>query len=402
MFLFAFVQRLLALISLAILGLGVWLVADWWNVERVADVFDLPEPGDARLWWGVGLLAFSVIGRWPVLLLLGRGGGGDAPRSRPPGERLRGPDGARLWVGREGGGDGPILVLTHGWGMNCRIWAEARRDLGARRDLVLWDLPGCGKSVSPSRGWSVEGFADDLATVIDHLPPERPVVLVGHSIGGMVTQTLCARRPDLLNTRVAGIVLENTTHTNPLRTMVLSKLATALQPAIEAACRLETGVWPLTWLMAWQSWASGATHVAMRLTGFGARPTREQLDRAALLVTRTSPAVQARGNLAMLHWSVTERLTAIDVPALVLTGGRDLVTKDYAGETIAAALPQARLARVPQAGHMGPVETADAYHAEIEAFVAGLELARPADDPSRTWTTTPGGGPQAPTTMELR
>ncbi|HEV2082026.1 MAG TPA: alpha/beta hydrolase [Brevundimonas sp.] len=394
MFLFAFVQRLFALHSLAVLGVAVWLLVDWWNIERIADAFDQPEPGNGRLWWGLGLLAWSLLGRLPVLLLLGRGGG-EARRDRPEGATMAGADGAELWVGREGAGSGPILLLTHGWGMNCRVWAEARRELGARHELVLWDLPGCGKSGRPKAGWSIEGFAEDLAAVLDALPPDRQVILIGHSIGGMITQTLCARRPALLGTRVAGIVLENTTHTNPLRTMILSRLATALQPAIEGACRLETLIWPVTWLMAWQSWMSGSTHVAMRLTGFGTRPTREQLDRAALLVTRTSPRVQAMGNLAMLRWSVTDRLADVDVPALVLVGGRDLVTSDHAGETIADALPQARLARIPEAGHMGPVEAADAHHLEIEAFLAdlaeaGRDVGRP-DASSPAWAAAESG-----------
>lgn len=381
MFLFVLLQRLLMLVSLAVLAAGVWLLVDWWNVERVAEAFDQPEPANTRLWWGLGLLAWSLLGRIPVSWLLG-GSGGSADRGRPDERELPAADGSRLWVAQEGADAGPILVFTHGWGLNSRIWAEARRDLGQRFGLVFWDLPGCGKSGKPKAGWTIEGFAEDLATVVESLPADRPVVLIGHSIGGMTTQTMCAQRPDLLERRVIGIVLENTSPTNPLKTMILSRVLVPLQPVIEAFCKLETVILPLTWLMMWQSWLSGATHFAMRITGFGTRPTREQLDRTALLVTTTSPAVQAHGNLAMLRWSVTGRLAAIDVPALVFVGGRDLVTKDHAGETIADALPRARLVRVADAGHMGPVERAGNYHPEIEAFVDGLSVAREPVAPS--------------------
>ena len=381
MLVFAFLHRLFALASLALFAGGVWLLVDWWNIERVAEAFDQPEPGDGRLWWGLGLLAWSLLGRLPLLVILGRGGR-RAEAARPDGVDAPGADGARLRVQMEGSAEGPILVLTHGWGFNSRIWAEARRDLSDRFGLATWDLPGSGRSGQPRAGWSLEGFAEDLAAVIDTIPAGRPLVLVGHSIGGMTTLTLAARRPDLLGSRVAGLVLENTTHTNPLKTMILSRLALRLQPLVEAACRLETVIWPVTWAMHWQSWMSGSTHLAMRLAGFGTRPTREQLDRAALLVTRTSPAVQAKGNLAMLRWSVTERMTGIDCPALVFVGGRDVVTKDHAGETIADALPRARLIRMAPAGHMGPIECAEAYHAEIVRFVGEVASA-PSPAPGR-------------------
>lgn len=81
------------------------------------------------------------------------------------------------------------------------------------------------------------------------------------------------------------------------------------------------------------------------------------------------PEVQAQGNLAMIRWSVTARLGEIDVPALVIVGERDLITRAAAGEYIAGALPKATLVRVADAGHMGPVEQHDAYVAAITAFV---------------------------------
>ena len=376
MILFALLQRLFALVSIALFGLAVWLAWRWYEAERQAEALGLDDPSETRLWWAAGLLAFGLLGRLPMLLLLGRGGHEAEPRRSARTAVVDGADGARLHVEHEGAGEGPILLFTHGWGLSSRIWAEARRELGDRFGLAFWDLPGSGRSGRPPAGYSIEGFAEDLHAVIDHLPPHRPIILVGHSIGGMTVQTFCARHPELLNRRVAAIALMNTTHTNPLRTMLFSSLFTAMQPLIEAACKLETVISPFTWVMNWQAYLSGTTHLAARLAGFGARPTREQLDRTARLPTKTSPAVQARGNLAMLRWSVTERLGAIDVPALVFAGGRDLITRDHAGETIAEALPQGRLVRVEDAGHMGPVERAAFYNERLADFVEFVQLLR--------------------------
>ncbi|MDY6925018.1 MAG: alpha/beta hydrolase [Pseudomonadota bacterium] len=373
MILLVLLQRLFSLVSLAVLGVAGWLLWRWYDAWHVAQTLGIEEPSNAPLWWGAGLLAFSLLGRFPILMLLGRGG--SAPlASQVEGREAPGADGAVLHVEIDGAAHGPILLFTHGWGLSSRIWAEARSTLGARFGLVFWDLPGLGRSGRPPAGYSIEGFAEDLYAVIDSLPGDRPLILVGHSIGGMTVQTFCARHPELLNRRVAAIVLENTTHTNPLETMLFSRVLRPLQPVIEALSHVSTVLSPLIWLVNWQSWLSGSTHLATRIAGFGARPTREQLDRTALLITRSSPAVQARGNLAMLRWSITDDLPLIDVPALVFAGGRDLITKDHAGEAIAAALPQGRLVRVEDAGHMGPVEKAAFYNEQIEDFAGFVHL----------------------------
>lgn len=370
MILYALLQRLLALVSLFILGLGGWLGWSWWDLQRDAEALGLPEPSDDRLWWALGLLAFSFFGQLPLMALLGRPGSG-LNTERGESQTVAGGEDQALHVEVAGEKDGPILLLTHGWGMSSRVWAQTRDSLSERFGVAAWDLPGAGRS-KRRHHYSLDGLADDLAAVINSLPPERPVVLVGHSIGGMTVQTLCARRPELMNTRVAGIVLENTTHRDPLNTMILSGPLTALQPVIELMLKLDVLVSPLLWVMNWQSYLSGSTHVAMRIAGFGSQPTYSELNLAALLPTKMSPAVQAKGNLAMLRWVVTEELPRIDVPALVFVGDRDLVTKDHAGEEISAALPHGRLVRIKGAGHMGPLEKSAAYDEEIAAFVATL------------------------------
>jgi pimeloyl-ACP methyl ester carboxylesterase len=369
--LLSLIQRICALVSLAVLAAGAYLIWSWYDLRDALE----PLAGDAvvdtqdwRLWTGGALLAWSFLGRLPISLLLGRKSDDGDRMQRQPGVQVETPDGASLHVEANGPQDAPVLVFVHGWGLDAGMWWEARRMLSERYEVVTYDLAGLGKSTQPADGrYSLDRFADDLATVVGHAG-RRKVILIGHSIGGMTVQTFCRRHPEMLGRQVAGVVLENTTHIDPTRTTVLGKALFALKPVIEPLTHLDIWLQPIAWLMAWQGYLSGSTHIAVRFGGFGTTPTKAQLQQVALCITRNSPAVQAKGNLAMMHWGVSDDLPSMRIPALVFIGGGDLLTRPSAGETIGSRMPWAREHRVPRAGHMGPLEFADEYNRAIADF----------------------------------
>ena len=365
-------RLLLQLVSLTLLAISAWLVWRWWVGYDLLDSRDVVighEHGPTwALWTGVALLVWSFGGGRLVILALIPGG--HAPmQARTASHEVRAPDGSRLHVETSGLATGPTIVLTHGWGLNSTAWGDAKQVLGSRFRVVVWDLPGLGRSKPPSDGhYSIDGFAQALSAVVVSCG-EGPVLLVGHSIGGMTTQTFWRDASVQAKARVAGIVLVDTTHEDPIQTMWLSGLWRVLKaPVIEPLMHLTMWISPLAWLSSWQGYLGGSSQLAMRLVGFGRFATRAQVDLTALLAAKGSPGVQAKGNLAMLHWSVTRSLHAITVPTLVLTGDRDIVTLPSASRTIVAAIPEARLVSVAGCGHMGFLEAHDRYNAEILAF----------------------------------
>lgn len=368
-----FMATLLSLVVLAAAGYALW---SWYegDIARDANGALYRVRDDWRLWTGLGLLAWSFLGRVAVAPFLARR---DVRPTRP--ERSNGTmrpssTGSSLYVETHGAPDAPPIIFTHGWGMDSTFWFYARRDLADDFRLILWDLPGLGRS-KPGGGQAIalSAFAADLATLLETCGP-RPAVLVGHSIGGMTVQTLIRDRPEL-QARLAGVVLLNTTYTNPLKTMILSGLLTALRrPVLEPIVHLTIWLSPLVWLSKWQSYLSGSTHMAMRL-GCGRSVTRSQLGHVALLSTRASPAVEARGDLAMFHWDADEALRNLRVPALVIGGDKDIVTKLEASRTIAAETELATLQIVDGVNHMGPMERAEAYNAMIADFTRSVHRA---------------------------
>jgi pimeloyl-ACP methyl ester carboxylesterase len=377
-----FARLLFSLASLALLGLAAYLL---WSWHAGAFVFD--ADGDPvrvreqwRLWAGLGLVAWSFVGRLPVLWLIA-GPDREAPTRpvRDQGVIIDGIDGARLYVEAHGPSGAPTLVLTHGWGLDSTIWRYARRELEGRFRIVVWDLPSLGKS----RGdISLDAFARNLEQVVRWA--DAPVVLVGHSIGGMTIQTLFLQTRGAVDDRICGVVLLNTTYTNPLKTMILSPLMQALRrPLLDPVLRLAIVLQPLVWIGAWQGYLSGSAHLANRI-GFGRHVTRSQLDHNTLLATRNPPGASARGNLAMFAWDATGAMAAGAVPVLVVTGQADIVTRPSAGEAIAAVAPNAQRLQIEGVNHMGFLERHGDYNAAIASFSASAFAARatPSDAPA--------------------
>lgn len=374
----------LSLVSWTVLGAGAWLVWNWYDGERIfADnglQYTVRE--DWQLWLGITLLAWSFLGGFVVRPLLAKP---DQQKLEPhygDGEVIDGARGAKLYVEQLGPKDAPCLILTHGWGCDSTVWAYAKRELSQTFRLVLWDLPGMGRSRAGPDGVHLSAFAEDLARVIDYSGRDK-VVVVGHSIGGMTIQTLARDNPQFFRDRVAGTVLVNTTYTNPLKTMVLSGLAQAMRPLLEIQLRLTTWLEPLAFLGAWQSYLNGSSHLANRL-GFGRHVTRSQLQHISYITTRNSQRAQALGNLSMFRWDATDALSDIDVPVLVLGGKVDLMTKPEASRAIVESAKDARLEIIEDVNHMGFMERPEAYNRAIATFAATVSNASPTSKPAKT------------------
>jgi pimeloyl-ACP methyl ester carboxylesterase len=115
--------------------------------------------------------------------------------------RVQSADGVVVSYEVTGAGE-PPLALVHGWATDRRIWSEEVARLGARHRVVTPDLAGHGKSGAGRTDWSIERFGQDVAAVIEAVGAKQ-VILVGHSMGGLVVLE-AARR---MRGRVKGIVV---------------------------------------------------------------------------------------------------------------------------------------------------------------------------------------------------
>jgi pimeloyl-ACP methyl ester carboxylesterase len=375
---------LLGLLSFGILGGAIYLLYEWyqraWAYEPDLNrfVFD-PNFGfnalTAILLAGLILLVWTFAGRALLPLILGHGKRNpsdlDPPQQTREGtvQRLQRPDGTELQVEFYGPEDGPPIVMTHGWGMNSTEWHYLKRELTDHFRLIVWDEPGLGLSTQPdNRDYSLEKMARDLEAVLA-LAQDRPAILLGHSIGGMITQTFCRLFPDALATRVGGLVLTHTTYTNPVRTVKGAPLFTVLErPVIVPLLHLTIWLSFLVWVMNWSSYLNGTAHIATKWTSYAGGESWDQIEFATRYQLHASPAVLARGMFGMLHYDATETLKRINVPTLVVAGDQDPLCKPEASIFIDKHVPDSRLVMLKPARHLGLIEHHDYYAKQVRHF----------------------------------
>jgi len=253
--------------------------------------------------------------------------------------------------------------------MNSTEWYYLKQQLTDTFRLIVWDLPGLGLSTQPANhDYSLENLARDLEAVLA-FAGNRPALLLGHSIGGMITLTFCRLFPEALGPRVAGLALVHTTYTNPVRTTQGAKLLTALErPLIVPLLHLTIWLSPLVWLMNWMSYFNGMAHLFTKQSGFAGTETGEQIAFATSFQPLASPAVLARGMFGMLGYDATATLPQINIPTLLVPGNLDSTCKPEASERMHQSIPSAQLAPLFPAKHMGLLEHNEQFAARVRQF----------------------------------
>ncbi len=357
------IMWLVGLLSIGLLGGGVYIVYEWYEGDLV---------GLSYLVGGVAIVLWSFGGRFISLPLL-RQSGTDEPKFMRTGtvQRVKRPDGSVLHIEFYGPTDGQPIIMTHGWGPDSTVWYYAKRQLSDRFRVIVWDLPGLGKSSKPKNNdYSLAKYARDLASVVA-LAGDKPVILLGHSLGGMCILTFCRLFPEHLGHRVAGLILVDTTYTNPVKTSIFSRFLRAVQkPLLEPLLYLTIMLSPFVWLMNWLSYLNGLLHINVELSGFTGTETRGQLDFSALLSALAWPAVLARGTLAMFDYDETRTLSTINIPVLLVVGASDIATIPATSIRMKAQLPNSELVTLKPGGHMGLMEQNQRFAAAVSSFIA--------------------------------
>src|SRR4051794_21630940 len=275
----------------------------------------------------------------------------------PPGSRtVRTDDGVDLHVEVDENPEaGLTVVLAHGFTARLAEWELQRAALRPRARLVLFDQRGHGRSAAIDlTDATIDRTGRDLGEVLDATTPDGPVVLAGHSMGGMSILALARQRPDLFGSRVVGVFLLATSAGGLVQTGVLGRLLSL----VRRLGLLHLYLWFL------QLWAPLLERFRRRGTALGRRVTRRLLfgaddvdpQRVRLvqdLLEETPYPVAMAFYATFLEHDETAALEVLRrVPVTVVAATHDRLTPASHGRHIAAVLGDgAELVVVPGAGH---------------------------------------------------
>ncbi len=312
-------------------------------------------------------------------------------------------DGVALHVEEVGPLDAPVTVIfAHGWTLRLGSWHYQRLALpgpgfgappepeqpGTRRSrrsaaaqpsarLVFYDHRSHGKSTRAPEGHSTMDYlAADLHSVIDTAAPTGPVVLVGHSMGGMAIFTLAAQDPDLFAERIAGVGLVCTGATY-LRPSELSKLLIVGGHPLVKVLKEVGSRYPAIFERG-RSSSRDAVWMLTRSLGFSRKDVSGALvDYLDEMVSSTPVEVIAEFLPTLFAHDQTEAVPALaGVPTMIVAGDQDRMTPLDRSTRIAEVLLDAEIVVAEGSGHMtmmeDPVVTNEALRRLLHRAVDGV------------------------------
>lgn len=280
-------------------------------------------------------------------------------------KRIAGFDGTELAYQVRGAG--PVVVLANGLGGSFEAFRHIYAELGERFKILSWDYRGLFGSAAPRdlATLAVEYQCDDLELLMDAEGIQR-AVFVGWSMGVQVLFEFFRRRRE----RMDGIVAINGTAGLPFRSALASRAVSTLIPLLLRAGRAQSDL---------------VGRITRAVVGWeGAVPMMQRFG----MVSRTLDMEAFRevaAGFASIDWAIymdtltrlgdhdaSDVLADIDIPTLIITGDRDVLTPAFTAERIHRAVRGSRLVVIPGGTHYTPVEYPHVIREELGDFLARL------------------------------
>jgi pimeloyl-ACP methyl ester carboxylesterase len=286
-------------------------------------------------------------------------------------------DGVPLEVEEVGPADAPLtVVFVHGLALALGSWHYQWLGLAdmtrPRLRMVFYDQRSHGRSGrAPAETVPIDQLGEDLYRVLAAVAPGGPVVLVGHSIGGMAVMALVERHPELFGPRVIGLALMSTS-TGRLSEVsfglpaVTARLRAPLMPLVLRTMRLRPGLIErsrkvgsdVAWLLT-RHYSFGSSDVSPALVDYVEKLIAST---PVDVVADFFPALTAHDKLGPLS-----RLAGLEI--LIVVGEKDLLTPEEHSRRMAQLLPHAELLVLDGAGHLAMLERPALVNLRLRAFL---------------------------------
>jgi pimeloyl-ACP methyl ester carboxylesterase len=240
---------------------------------------------------------------------------------------------------RRGQGAFPCsLILIHGAGGSHLDWPPELRSMPGV-DVYGVDLPGHGRS-GPPACTSIADYAEVVTTLVERRSLQK-VILIGHSMGGAIVQTIGLSPLK----QIVGLVLIATGARLRVAPAILDEVTTDFEKTVDTITEL--------------AWSADASVELKRL--------------GKQMLLSCAPATIHSDFLACNEFNCMDDLARIDLPTLVISGSNDRLTPLKYGQFLASSIPNSRLTTIEGAGHMVMLEKPQLVGSAIAEFTLALD-----------------------------
>jgi 3-oxoadipate enol-lactonase len=245
----------------------------------------------------------------------------------------------------EGSASAPVVTVSHSLAAHLGMWEPQMTALTRTHRVLRYDTRGHGGSEVTPGGYTLDQLADDVLGLLDVLDIERTHWL-GLSMGGMIGQTLALKAP----ARLRSLVLADTS----------SRVPPEAKPTWEGRIRTAEaqGMEPLV-----------EPTIERWLTAPFRQRRPEVVDRVRTMIRETDPRGYAGCCHAIAALDLTDRLSAIRLPTLVVVGEEDPGTPVAAARTIHEHIKGSELVIIPAAAHLSNLEQPEAFTTAVVKFL---------------------------------
>jgi pimeloyl-ACP methyl ester carboxylesterase len=270
----------------------------------------------------------------------------------------------------EGPADDFTLVFVHGYGLNLDCWHFQRQHFRGQLRQVLYDQRSHGRSGrSEAELCRIPQLAEDLYQVLQEVVGETPVIMIGHSMGGMTIMRLAQSRPELFGTQILGVALlctsagEMANH-SPIRGIpgrIFHRIAEPLMAGLNRIPEL---------VAHGRRAGSDLGYVVTRRLAFGPDVPPSYVDFASEMLAEIPLEVVADYFPAFEEVDEFRALEVLStVPTVVVGGEDDVITPIEHTARIIDLLPKAEAIRVENCGHLGMIEKHEVFDEALDRLI---------------------------------
>jgi 3-oxoadipate enol-lactonase len=239
-----------------------------------------------------------------------------------------------------GNSEGSKIVLIHGLYINSDCWRDQLTFFEPDYHLLRFDLFGHGRSFKPGKRFTIRNYVTDMSLLLEYLGWTKDLVLIGHSLGGMVALVYALEHP--LSVKKLVIASSYCFVSNEAITDVVGRVKS--NPVDKFALVIgKRGLSPYDEDMA--HW------VAKQMSDY-------MTQKDALLATASSAG-----------FNICENLRNLQIPALLIVGEKDISTPVWASEMLHEWLPKSEIIIVSGAAHLVLLDHADEFNNHVKKFL---------------------------------